>query len=50
MNLTEEEMKKLENITVVELAQRLEDGLLHGGWLHEETNVLEFIKNFVVYK
>jgi hypothetical protein len=47
--LSEKEFEKLQNMTVVELAQMLEDGLLHGCWLHEETNVIDFLKKFVTY-
>lgn len=47
MSLTEEEIQKMQNTTVMQLAQQLEDGLVHGGWLHEETSVLEFIKHFL---
>jgi len=44
--MTNDEIEKLKNTTVLQFAQLLEDGLIHGAWLNENTSVLEFIKTF----
>ena len=41
--------KKLSNITVLQLAQLLEDGLLNACWLDENMSVLEFITEYLNY-
>ncbi|WP_299831500.1 hypothetical protein [uncultured Metabacillus sp.] len=46
-NLTKEDIENLENTTVFQLAQQLEDGLLHSCNLDEEMTVLEFIKYYL---
>lgn len=47
MNLTEKELERLKNMTVIELAQRLEEGLDHMCILDEKMSVLEFIKHYL---
>ncbi|MCM3109892.1 hypothetical protein [Lederbergia lenta] len=46
--MSDGDVEKLESVTVLQLAQQLQDGLIHGYWLHEDTSVLEFIKNYIV--
>lgn len=47
MNLTKEELEKLSNTTLAELANQLDDGLIHMGILDENMSVLEFVKNYM---
>ena len=47
MSLTEQEIEKLKNTTVVQLAMQLEEGLLHMKSIDEEMSVLEFISNYL---
>ena len=44
---TEKEIEKLKNITILQMAQQLEDGLIHSGILDENMSVLEFIKHYL---
>jgi hypothetical protein len=45
--LTNNEIELLKNITVLQLAQMLEDGLLNAGWLDENISVHKFIKEYL---
>ncbi|MEM4994867.1 hypothetical protein WKH56_20095 [Priestia sp. SB1] len=47
MNLTKEELEKLNNTTLAELVNQLDDGLIHMGTLDENMLVLEFVKNYM---
>jgi hypothetical protein len=46
-NLTNEELEKLDKMTITQLANILDDGLLHSGTLNESLSVLEFIKHYL---
>lgn len=45
--LTEKEIEKLKNITILQLVMQLEDGLIYSCTLNEEMSVLEFIKHYI---
>jgi hypothetical protein len=45
--LTNNEIKLLKSMTVLQLAQMLEDGLLNAGWVDENISVHEFIKEYL---
>jgi hypothetical protein len=45
--LTNDEIELLQSITVLQLAQMLEDGLLNAGWLNEDISVHKFIKEYL---
>lgn len=42
----QKEIEKLKNTTISQMAQQLEDGLIHSGTLDEKMSVFEFIKNY----
>lgn len=43
----QKEIEKLKNTTISQMAQQLEDGLIHSGTLDEKMSVLEFIKHYL---
>lgn len=47
MILTEKDLEKMKNVTILDMAQQLEEGLLHMQILDEKMSVLEFIKNYL---
>jgi hypothetical protein len=46
-NLTEEKLDQLDKMTITQLANILDDGLLHSGILNESLSVLEFIRDYL---
>jgi hypothetical protein len=50
MNLTDKEIEILKNLTVLQLAMHLEDGLVNSCLLDENMNVYDFIKILINIK
>jgi hypothetical protein len=44
---TNNEMELLKKITVLQLAEMLEDGLLNSCWINENISAYEFIKEYL---
>jgi len=47
MSLTKEELGKLSNVTIAQMANQLDDGLIHMCTLDENMSVLEFVKYYL---
>ncbi|WP_310877026.1 hypothetical protein [Priestia megaterium] len=47
MNLTKEEIEKMNNTPLWKMANQLDDGLIHMGTLDENMSVLEFVKHYL---
>jgi len=47
MELAKEELEKMSNITIVQMANQLDEGLIHMSALDENMSVLEFVKNYL---
>ncbi|WP_425203715.1 hypothetical protein [Priestia megaterium] len=47
MQLTKEELEKMNDTPIWKMAQQLEEGLIHMSSLDEEMSVLEFVKNYL---
>lgn len=50
LNITDKDIEKMKNVTILEMAQQLEEGLVHMCSLDEKMSVLEFIKYYLVEK
>jgi hypothetical protein len=47
LQITDEDIEKMKNVTILEMAQQLEDGLINMYSLDENMSVLEFIKYYL---